>query len=440
MNLKRQLVIIGIVVSLVPAAIAFPAYSSFRTYISATRDVELSNELVSQIYSRRLIASDYLKDKSERAKTQWYVLENNLIERVASSTLSVHSNEEKLLIAQVSQKLATSKSIFDTLVASEQSQDNLSAKNEKLTLLSDQLTVTAQETIQAVHDLASLNQKTAESAFATILALLFGALTIYLFILALCFYILWKSAESMEKIDKMKSEFISLASHQLKTPLTSIRWYSELLINQYGGKLAAEQAEYLRIIYTSVLNMNELVNTLLNISRIESGRLMVQPKPTDISKLLDELTHELTPKIRERKQSLTIRADGTIGEMMVDPGLLRQIYLNLITNAMKYSPDESSITVHLKMENGGLISSVADKGYGIPPQDKERVFQKFYRGENILKKGQDGTGLGLYLIKTIVESFKGKVWFTSTLGEGTVFYFSIPSSGMQAKEGVVGLS
>lgn len=251
----------------------------------------------------------------------------------------------------------------------------------------------------------------------------------------------FRDVSKEKEVDRMKSEFISLASHQLKTPLTAMRWYSELLLDDQAGGLNKTQREYVTTIHTANQHMGDLVNTLLNISRIESGRLMISPQDTDIAKLVTEIISEVKPKLSEKKQKLELTIDRNIPSMLVDPSLLRQIYLNLLTNASKYSPEKTVIKLDLAVDDGQLVSSVTDSGYGIPKAEQHRVFQKFYRGENIIKKeSSEGTGLGLYLIKMIIDSFGGTISFKSKVNQGTTFKFTVPLSGMKSKTGEVGLS
>lgn len=440
MKLKRQLVIVSTIIFLTPFIVGLPIYRSFETYQTAKLDEKQSIHMASLIYTKRLIADDYIMDKSERASSQWYKLQDDLEALVESNTMSIHSEEEATLLTQINRGLSASRKTFDQLTMQEMTQTEEESERERISFLANQLTVTAQETIQATQRLYTINQEASNQAFQQIITILGSAVLFYLLIVLGCFYLMWLTAGKLELIDRMKSEFISLASHQLKTPITSMRWYSEILLNQFGGSLKGEQREYLETVYKSVLHMNDLVNTLLNISRIESGRLMVRPKKTDIPTLINDLIKELQPKFTERNAKFVLDLEHSLPIMMVDQGLLRQIYINLLTNAIKYSPEGKTVTLTVKSENGSLVSIVRDEGYGIPTKDYGRVFEKFYRGENILKKGSEGTGLGLYLIKTIITSFGGKIWFKSQEGSGTTFTFTVPMAGMKEKVGVVGLS
>jgi len=253
--------------------------------------------------------------------------------------------------------------------------------------------------------------------------------------------VVFRDVTHEREVDKMKTEFVSLASHQLQTPLTAMRWSVEEIT---GGELSNEEKkEYLHDTLDSVIRLSALVNNLLNIARLESGRMSVVPKPVDLTQLIAEvidknkkLAQTSRVKVRFFKPKLALK------KIKLDASLITEVVNNLLTNAIKYSGvDKANKEVKVKIVTGKekVVVSIADNGIGIPRKDQKRIFEKFYRADNAVKKVAEGNGLGLYLAKMIIEASGGELWFESNTS-GTTFFVSLPLAGSQAKAGEKGLA
>ena len=180
-----------------------------------------------------------------------------------------------------------------------------------------------------------------------------------------------------KEVENMKTEFISLASHQLRTPLSAMKWLLEILINGDIGQLTEEQVKIAKEVYSSNQRMIELVNDLLNISRIESGRIVIDPKSTEIGHLIEDVVKELQPKILEKKLVVKVDVQKDIGQIFVDPQLIRNAFMNIVVNSIKYTPEGGSVEIYVAKEVAEMVFRVKDSGYGIPQDQKDKVFEKF---------------------------------------------------------------
>ena len=180
--------------------------------------------------------------------------------------------------------------------------------------------------------------------------------------------------------------------------------------------------------------MIDLVNALLNVSRIDMGNFAIDPKPTDFVEISESVIGELAMQIKEKDIKFTTKY-GNIPQIQADPKLARIIIQNLLSNAVKYTPTGGKVSIAISKEKENILIKISDTGYGIPVEAQSRIFTKLFRADNVRAKEVDGTGLGLYVVKSIVDQSGGKVWFESAENKGTVFYVTIPITGMKKKEG-----
>jgi len=231
--------------------------------------------------------------------------------------------------------------------------------------------------------------------------------------------------EQLTKLNKAKSDFVSAVSHELRTPLAAIKGYASLLHSGQFGPLVAAQAERLGKIEKHADLLAQLINDLLDIARIESGRVTMLQRPIEVKEFLETIVESVKPQIDAKHINLETQLDG-ITQLVGDPTQLLRVFINLLSNAIKYTPESGTITLALQRDGAQIRAKVQDTGCGIAPEEIPRLFQEFYRTSNAVNEKVKGTGLGLALVKRIVEAHQGKIWITSELGKGSAFHFTLP--------------
>jgi signal transduction histidine kinase len=232
-------------------------------------------------------------------------------------------------------------------------------------------------------------------------------------------------SRQLEAASQHKSEFLANMSHELRTPLNAIIGFSEVLTDRMFGELNEKQEEYLKDIYASGTHLLSLINDILDLSKIEAGRMELELTDFDLPTALDNALTLVRERAGRRSIALHTNIDNRLGEIQGDERKIRQVVLNLLSNAIKFTPEGGRIEVAAVPKDGFVEVSVSDTGVGIAPQDQEAVFEEF-RQVGTAEKKAEGTGLGLTLCRKFIELHGGKIWVKSQVGEGSTFTFTLP--------------
>ena len=228
-------------------------------------------------------------------------------------------------------------------------------------------------------------------------------------------------------VERMKTEFVSISAHQLRTPLSAIKWTIRMVLDGDAGELNAEQKDLLEKTYVSNERMIALINDLLNVSRIEEGRFLYKQEPGQLEDIVKTIVDSSQELLKMKKISLSMDIpQEKLPKVNIDKEKMELAVQNLLENAAKYTPEGGSILISIEKHEAEVVFKIKDTGVGIPESEHERIFTKFFRGDNVIKMETEGSGLGLYTTRNIIDAHRGKIWFESTEGKGTTFYFSIP--------------
>jgi signal transduction histidine kinase len=232
-------------------------------------------------------------------------------------------------------------------------------------------------------------------------------------------------AAEREQLDRMKDDFVLTASHELRSPLTSVQGFAELLMMDRDS-LTQRQVETVEIILDNCRHLVRLLNDLLDLARSDAGRLAIRPQPTDLGPLIEDVVRTMRGQTEVSAQSLTERIDPNLPLIEAEPDRIRQILVNLVTNAHEYSPEGASIEVNARVADDDVEIDVIDNGPGIPPAQLEHIFERFVRGDAGLTQRVGGTGLGLAISKSLIELHGGTIAVDSEVGRGSTFTIRLP--------------
>jgi len=234
------------------------------------------------------------------------------------------------------------------------------------------------------------------------------------------------SNAQLQRLDEAKDEFISMASHQLRTPLTSIKGYISMIVEGDAGKINPMQKKLLEEAFLSSERMVRLINDFLNVSRLQTGKFLVEKHDTDLAKVVQQEIDSLGTSAASRGMKFSYSMPKKFPILQLDEGKIRQVIMNFSDNAMYYSKDASTIKVSLKKEKDAVVFTVKDTGIGVPVSEQGHLFNKFFRATNARKQRPDGTGVGLFLAKKVIDAHDGDVIFESKEGKGSTFGFRLP--------------
>ena len=229
------------------------------------------------------------------------------------------------------------------------------------------------------------------------------------------------------RLNRAKSDFVSAVSHELRTPLAAIKGYAALLGSGQFGPLASTQAERIAKIEKHSDLLAQFINNLLDIARIESGRITMEHQAISIDEFFSAIYDVINPQLQAKHLQYSVEHDG-VQELLGDSQHLQRVFINLLSNAIKYTPEHGNIRIELKRDGTNIVAMVSDTGHGIGPDDLQKLFQEFYRANDPINQQVRGTGLGLALVKRIVEAHHGRIWVTSERGKGSTFFVSLPTT------------
>ena len=232
----------------------------------------------------------------------------------------------------------------------------------------------------------------------------------------------------LQSLSQVKSTFVSTAAHELRSPLTAMTGYLELLRDNDTSNLTDVQREYLSIIEGSTQRLVSIITDLLDVTRLESGRIALVLRPTDLAVLIETTAAEHASEFSEKELEVILNLPASLPPALCDVTRAAQILNHLLGNAIKFTPDGGSIAIRLDRaaEDGYLLLTVADSGIGVPPAEQDKVFERFYRASNVAYMGVAGAGLGLHIARALIELHGGRIWLESDVDRGATFYITFP--------------
>jgi signal transduction histidine kinase len=241
--------------------------------------------------------------------------------------------------------------------------------------------------------------------------------------------------KQLKKLDKIKSNFLNITSHELRTPISAIKGYIQMILKEKLGEINDEQKKSLEIALRNANRLDNLIQDLLDISRLDSGRMKFIPEKTNINNMIKE-TVETMKTLADKKQiKINTMIDQNLPDLTIDGERIKQVIINLLNNAIKFSPNSSTIKIYVRKKQDEILVEIEDLGRGIPENQKDNIFDAFYQVKSNEDKKLGGVGLGLAISRGIILAHGGRIWIESTIGKGSKFTFTLPLKSVQDIEG-----
>ncbi len=256
-----------------------------------------------------------------------------------------------------------------------------------------------------------------------LIALVVILLTWFLLILA---YVVMQSFERLSEAARMKLEFLTIMTHQIRAPFANLRWVIDLLLSEKIGSFGEKQEEYFKILRENSQRLKELIDKIITVAKIEQGKLPSKREPIFLKELIKKVILEFKPFTEASNVEIKFEASDNLPQILGDASQIREVVENFVDNAIKYTKESSEVKISLLEKGKNIYFEVKDFGVGIPGEDQKYIFRKFFRSENAIKHQTQGSGLGLFIAKSIIKAHQGKIGFASQEGEGSTFWFTLP--------------
>jgi signal transduction histidine kinase len=238
----------------------------------------------------------------------------------------------------------------------------------------------------------------------------------------------------LKKQDTLKTTFFNISSHELKTPLTSIKGYTQMLIKEQFGTINEQQKKVLEVLKRNTDHLDHLINNCLSLVQLQAGTMKVMVEKIPIKSLIENTMDIMYPLADSKKIRMNVQLADGLPSLSIDVDKIKQVLINIIGNAIKFSPKGTSININVKKKNDYILFEIQDFGFGIPANEHKKIFDMFFRSESIRNKNIKGTGLGLPISKAIIEAHGGRIWVDSKIDKGSTFSFTLPIKAVKANK------